>query len=235
MKMAATTAREIVERPAYGITEAARYVRMNPTTLQTWALGRVYETSNGVQKWRPLFGIADKRTRRLSFLNLVEASVLASIRKQHGIRIPKIRAALDYVRDSLHIARPLCDEQFQTNGVDLFIERFGDLVNASRQGQMAMREMMQAALRRIEREELTGVPIRLYAAGPDERQRSPFVAFDPAIAFGRPVLIKTGAPIANIADRFRAGDSIDVLVEDYGVERQAIEEAIRQAELLRAA
>src|SRR5207249_1594488 len=122
----------------------------------------------------------------LSFLNLIEASVLASVRKQHGIAMPKIRAALDYVRGQLGTERPLYHEQFQTNGVDLFIERFGQLINASRHGQMTMREMMQAALRRIERERLTGIPIRLYAAGADERERSAFVAFDPAIEFGRP-------------------------------------------------
>src|SRR5437773_4870501 len=109
-------ANDIRERPAYSIAEAARYVRMNPTTLQSWAVGRDYPTANGPREWQPLFAIADKRNRRLSFLNLIEASVLASVRKQHGIAMPKIRAALDYVRGQLGTERPLYHEQFQTNG-----------------------------------------------------------------------------------------------------------------------
>lgn len=235
MRRETPTAEEIRERPAYSIGEAARYLRMNDMTLTTWALGRRYETTDGTKQWQPLFKIADRRGRRMSFTNLIEGNVLSALRRQHGITVPKIRAALDYVREQLNVARPLAHEQFQTNGVDLFIERFGELVNASKQGQVAMREMMQAALRRIERDAPSGVPIRLYAAAPDERNRSRFVAFDPMIAFGRPALIGSGVPIAAIAERFRAGDSIDALAEDYAVERQAIEEAVRQSELLRTA
>jgi len=229
------TAEQIRERPAYSIAEAARYLRMNEQTLGTWALGRRYKTANGEKQWPALFRIADRRGRRMSFTNLIEGNVLSALRRQHGVSVPKIRDALNYVRDQLNVARPLADEQFGTNGVDLFVERYGKLMNASRHGQLAIRELLQAALRRIEREAPSGVAIRLYAATPDERERSQFVAFDPAIAFGRPALIGSGVPIAAIAERFRAGDSISALAEDYAVGRPAIEEAIRQAELLRAA
>jgi len=229
------TAEEIRERPAYSIGEAARYVHMNEMTLQTWVLGRDYPTSTGDKRWPPLLKIADRRARRLSFINLVEANVLAALRRQHHLAVPKIRAALNYVRDRLGVARPLCDEQFATNGVDLFVQRYGELINASRAGQLALQETLLAALRRIERERPSGVPIRLYAANPKDQGRSQFVAFDPVIAFGRPALVGSGAPVAAIHERFRAGDSVGDLAKDYGVEREAIEEAIRQAELLQAA
>lgn len=229
-----STPKSIKERPAYSIGEAARYLHLNPSTLQSWSLGRNYPTVDGLKQWPALFQIADRRTRRLSFINLVEANVIGAVRKDHGVAMPKIRAALDFVRDNLNVSRPLCDQQFETNGVDLFVKHYGDLVNASRSGQVALEEMLRAALRRIERN-VDGVPVRLYAAGAHERGRSTFVAFDPEIAFGRPALVGSGAPVAAINGRFRAGDSIRDLAEDYGVERDAIEEAIRQAELLRAA
>ena len=229
------TAQDVRERAAYSIGEAAHYVRMNPMTLTTWALGREYQTASGAKHWAALFQIADRANRRMSFINLVEANVLRAVRRDHDLTMPSIRAALEYVQQQLGVKRPLADEKFETDGVDLFVERYGELINASKRGQIALREMLEAALHRIERAEPSGVPIRLFAASPDERDRSPYVAFDPAIAFGRPALVGSGAPVAAIAERFRAGDSIDTLAEDYGVERQAIEEAVRQAELLRAA
>jgi uncharacterized protein (DUF433 family) len=228
-------AEDIRERPAYAIGEAARYLHLNEMTLASWALGRSYRTADGNKRWPALFQIADRVHRRMSFINLVEGNVLVAVRREHQIAIPKIRAALEFVREQLGVSRPLCDQQFETNGVDLFVERYGQLINASKKGQIALREMLQAALRRIEREGPTGAPVRLYAAAPDERDRSKYVAFDPAVAFGRPALVGSGAPVAAIAERFRAGDSIDALAEDYAVERPAIEEAVRQAGLLRAA
>jgi uncharacterized protein (DUF433 family) len=57
---------------------------------------------------------------------------------------------------------------------------------------------------------------------------------DPYIAFGRPVLTGTGIPTAVIADRYKAGESIDELANDYEQDRFRIEEAIR-CELAEAA
>jgi len=64
----------------------------------------------------------------------VEAHVLAAIRRRHGVKLPKVRAALDYVRKQFQVERPLIDQAFQTNGLDLFVERYGDMINASREG-----------------------------------------------------------------------------------------------------
>lgn len=233
--MAKHTANSVRETAAYSVGEAARYLHLNATTLQSWALGRTYPTAEGEKTWPALFEIKDRKNRRLSFINLVEANVIAAVRRDHGVAMPKIRAALDYVQKTLKVARPLCDQEFETNGVDLFVQHYGELVNVSHSGQIAMAEMLHAALRRIERN-MHGVPIRMYAAGAnDQAKRSAFVAFDPAIAFGRPALVGSGAPIAAINERFRAGESMKDLAEDYAVDRDAIEEAIRQAEILRAA
>jgi uncharacterized protein (DUF433 family) len=41
------------------------------------------------------------------------------------------------------------------------------------------------------------------------------------------VLAGTGIPTAIVAERYKAGESIDELAEDYGRSRKEIEEAIR--------
>jgi uncharacterized protein (DUF433 family) len=53
------------------------------------------------------------------------------------------------------------------------------------------------------------------------------VVIDPRISFGRPVLAGSGIPTAVIADRYKAGESVDELADDYGRKRLEIEEAIR--------
>jgi uncharacterized protein (DUF433 family) len=53
------------------------------------------------------------------------------------------------------------------------------------------------------------------------------VEIDPRVAFGRPVLIGRGVPTAVLADRFKAGDSLADLAEDYDTSTENIEAAIR--------
>ena len=53
------------------------------------------------------------------------------------------------------------------------------------------------------------------------------MVIDPHVSFGRPVLVGTGIPTAVIAERYKAGESIDELAGDYGRGPSEIEEAIR--------
>jgi len=57
--------------------------------------------------------------------------------------------------------------------------------------------------------------------------RIPKYIIDPYVYFGRPVLVGTGIPTAVIADRYKAGDSVDDLANDYGRQWLEIEEATR--------
>ena len=109
--------------PAYSTAEAAHYLRMPHETLRSWILGRMYPVSGQQKHSRPLIHLDDPAGRHLSFLNLVEAHVLAAIRRNHGVKLPKVRAALDYLRRQFEINRPLMNEAFQTDGLDLFAER----------------------------------------------------------------------------------------------------------------
>jgi uncharacterized protein (DUF433 family) len=100
------------------------------------------------------------------------------------------------------------------------------LVNISQLGQLAIRKFLEAYLRRVERDE-TGIVARLY---PFTRKRAPddptVIVIDPRISFGRPVLVGSGIPTAVIAERYKAGESVDELADD-GRKRLEIEEAIR--------
>src|SRR5512138_1609503 len=137
--------------PAYSVTEAAHYLRMPEETLRSWVAGRFYPVSGERRRSKPLIPWDDPKRQYLSFINLVEAHVLAAIRRRHGVRLPKVRRALDYVRREFNIERPLIEQAFQTNGLDLFVERYGQMINVSREGQQAMKEILSIYLQRIDR------------------------------------------------------------------------------------
>jgi uncharacterized protein (DUF433 family) len=130
------------------------------------------------------------------------------------------------------MAHPLADQDLLTESGEVFVEHVGRLVSASNQGQIAIREILQAHLRRVERDPM-GRAARLYPftrkrEDPQALQQEPrFVMIDPEIQFGRPVLAGTGIPTLVIADRYKAGESIADLAGDYNRPKEEIEEAIR--------
>lgn len=174
-----------------------------------------------------MIDIADRKDRQLSFINLVEAFVLAGIRREHEIPLPKVRKAVDYLRRTFNTKRPLSDEQFQTDGVDLFVEKMGQLIGATQEGQIQMRDIIRDRLQRVHRDP-KGVPekIVLFKARP-QVQGSADVVIDPRLSFGRPVLDRLGVRTSVLAERFDAGDDIEVLAREYSAPPEAIQNAIR--------
>lgn len=92
---------------------------------------------------------------------------------------------------------------------------------------MAMREVLQAHLQRIERDP-SGLVIRLYPFTRKRQLDEPkLISIDPRISFGKPVLNGTGIPTVILAERYKAGESMEELARDYDRPRMEIEEAIR--------
>lgn len=224
-----------IDRPAYSAGEAARILGLPYATVSAWCFGQRYRSAKKQERrFKAVIAPADRRNRLLSFANLCELHVLSAIRRKHGIALPKVRASIDYVSKKLDLARPLLDIEFQTNGVHLFVEHASRLLNVSQQGQEAMRGEFERLLERIERDE-TGTPVRLF---PFTRTGSPgsarVVMLDPRLAFGRPVVVPASVKTDVIRDRFRAGDSIAEMAQDYRVEPSVIEEALRFEQRLAA-
>ena len=222
--------------PMYTLPDAAHYTGVLKATLRTWVLGRSYPTEEGAKFSPPIIQLPDERQVLLSFINLVECHVLAAIRKEHHVTLPKVRTALDYVVEHYQTQHPLAYQVFQTNGVDLFVEKFGQLINVNRSGQLAMRHLLEAHLKRIEHDP-QGLALRLYPflTRTHDDEAPKVIVIDPRISFGRAVLAGTSIPTAMLAERWKAGDSIEELAEDYGRDKRDIEKAIRCEIELRAA
>lgn len=212
------------ETPLYTATEAAHYLRVPVSTVRAWAFGQSLR-KDGSRRFKPVIALASRQGKLLSFINLVELFVLSAIRRRHGVALPQVRKALDYLKKSFPSPHPLADHEFQTNGVDLFVEKFGEYLNLSRDGQIEIKELIEARLRCVLRDE-AGVPLKLYLAPRAGNDRG-IVLIDPRLGFGRPVIEGTGIRTEVIVGRFRAGELIDSIAEDYGRLRIEIEEIVR--------
>jgi uncharacterized protein (DUF433 family) len=162
--------------PAYTLGEAARYLRLPLPTLRAWAVGRDYATGTGRGRSLPALALAGTKPPMLSFVNLIEAHVLAAI---------------------------------------------------TREGQAALGQTLDLYLSRIEWDNV-GIAARLYPfTGRAEAGVPRAVVIDPRVAFGKPVLAQTSVPTVVVAERFKAGESLAALAEDYGRDATEIQEAIR--------
>jgi uncharacterized protein (DUF433 family) len=189
--------------------------------LRLWACG------DGERK--ALFTPASRTPPLLSFSNLIEAFVLASMRQVHGISMQRVRKALHYVGNQLGHKRPPIHAGFRTDGVSLFVQQADRLLNVSADGQTVLREVVEASLQRIDWE--GGFAARLYpwvrVRGGAAAQEPRTIVIDPRRGFGQPSIAGTGIEARIVAGRYRAGESILVLAEDYRVGLEQVEDAIR--------
>ena len=131
------------EVPAYMLHEAARYTSIPLDTLRTSVSGREYAVEGGKNRKfsQPLI-IRPEKNGLLSFTNLVEAHVLNAIRRKHRIPMPRPKS-LGLSFCGFQSKHPLAEHEFETDGLDLFIEQFGDLINVNQSGQLAMKEVFR--------------------------------------------------------------------------------------------
>jgi uncharacterized protein (DUF433 family) len=216
---------QLYEEPAYGVSEAAVYLKVPYNTLRYWL--------TGFKKMPPMIRPVETDPVRLSFLNLLECHVLAGMRKMYDLKLPKVRSGLRNLSESDPQPHPLISRAFLTDHRDLFIEEFGNIINVSRHGQLGL-DFSRIHLQRVE----IG-PERMFRFFPFVVQPGPSepksIEINPMVGFGKPVIAGTGISTAIIASRFNARESIADLAVEYDCPSQKIEEAIRWERALPAA
>jgi len=201
------------EAPAYSVSQAAHYVGVPVATLRDWVGAKGLITLS--------------QPNNLSFINLAEAHILRAMRRNHHLSMQGIRKALSELGRLRKTSHPLLDESFSTDGINLCIEEEERIVNLTQKLQTEIREFVALYLQRIERD-ANGQATKLYPFVSGENADEPrHISISPTISFGKPVLAGTGISTAVIAGRFAARDSIDVLAEEYDINKQILEDAIR--------
>lgn len=213
--------------PFYGTTDAAWYLDIPIATLRSWVVGRPYPKQDGPAYFEPLIRTPDGSEGRLSFSNLVEAHVLRALRAHHRVPIKHVRAAITYAEGQLGIDRLLLRQDLLTHAGDVFLDRFGQLVNLSKSGQLAVKLLLEAHLHRVEWTAGDPIPIRLFPfshAGVLDTGK--VILIDPQVAFGMPTIAGKGVTTAALVQRFNAGESLTDLARDYDLSEAEVEAAI---------
>jgi uncharacterized protein (DUF433 family) len=172
---------------------------------------------------------ADTERKLLSFFNLVEAQVLAATRERR-ISLPKVRRAVEYLRESFGEERPLLTCVFDSSGQELFVQRLAGSnlehpLNVSRHGQYGFRTILKKYLSRIERDE-SGLPSRLYPMKVYGPARSKIIAIHPFVSSGKPSLRGSGVMAEVIWRRKNEGETEKELARDFNLKPSEIKAAI---------
>jgi uncharacterized protein (DUF433 family) len=214
---------DVREHPRYSLEDAAHYLRIPLSTMKAWCRGQHYRRSHTGRTvhFSPILVPASPSQGLLSFYNLAEAHVLRATRDR-SIPLSNVRRALEYIREQIPTSNhPLLSHEFSTYGKSVFIEHLGDTINATAHGQKAMRDLLEKYLHRIDRDNL-GMPIQIYP------MNTKYLAINPNLSSGQPVVKGTRIMASVLAARKNAGESYDDLVQDYGLTHSQIEHAITE-------
>jgi uncharacterized protein (DUF433 family) len=141
------------------------------------------------------------------------------------VSIRALRKAVEVAERQLGVDRLLLRPELRSEAGQLFLDRYGELINLSASGQLAMRQVLEAHLKRVSWDDAK-FPFRLhpFLVGDATGSAMP-IAIDPAISFGRPVVLSRGISTAAIVSRLDAGESPEAVARDYDLNTSDIEQA----------
>jgi len=201
---------KLYEVPNYSAVEAALYLRLPLDDVRRWVSEGVVRSPSG----------------GISFLNLLEIHILKGLRREFGLPLQRIRRARDEYNETEYSEHPFLDPRLETDGIHLFLHDGDEYLNLNRPRQRGFPQILSTYLRRIDRLANGEFQFFPFIVGEDA-QEPRTIQMSPNIAFGRPVLARTGIATEVIAGRFRARDSIADLSEEYGVPAAMVEDAVR--------
>ena len=224
--------------PLYTVAEAARYLDVPESTLRTWTHG--YRRRAGDRAdvlGAPVLTAMSRRGRSgpvIPFVGLAEGLVLTAMRRS-GVPLQRIRPALTRLESELGLQHALASRRLYTDGAEVLFDyaEHGDDPAAARAAselvvvrndQRVFNEIVESYLSRVE----FGADgyarlIRLPAYEVAE------LVVDPERGFGQPVFARGGARLEDALSMFRAGESLDVVADEYGMPVDELEDAVRIA------
>ena len=197
--------------PAYRISDAARYSGVASQTVTHW--------HHGDGRLGPALPGRQNR-EHLSYLQLVEVAFVATLRKL-GVSLQRIRRARTYAAQVLNAEHPFAEYRWLTEGhhamlnlMDVDDDASVDgLIVGDAHGQIAWQEMLSARFAQFDYEE--DLALTWHVRGRDNP-----VVIDPRTSFGAPMV--RGIPTWVLKGRWKAGESISDIEEDFGLGEKEI-------------
>jgi uncharacterized protein (DUF433 family) len=201
----------------YTTSEAARYLGLPISTLQSWI--------NPRHEADPLVTTVARRGYEagIPFIGFAEAFVLQTARRA-GVPRHRIRPGVEAVKADLGLPHALASRLLYTDGAELLVKYATDdedlEVARSRQRQLTktvtnqLRLITYAGDGYAER-------LQLPSYGPAE------VVVDPAVGFGYPVIKGAGTRVKDVLDRFWAGEPLRMIAYDFDLSDEVVEAIVR--------
>jgi len=212
------------ELAIYTPADAACYLGIKQSTLNSWIYGRRYPKKDGIGFFLPLIQPADTENRLLSFFNLAEAHVLAATRYEHKVSIRSVRRALETLREKYPSEHPLISRDFFTNGEDLFIKTVDENENLSRPGQLNLKKIMDKFLAHIgrDKDKIVDRVFPIIKGLPQDK----VIGIIHGVASGQPVLTQSRIPVWTIHGRYHSGEKKTSIAKDFGIGVDKVQRAI---------
>lgn len=220
----------ILERPVYGIVEAAGLLGLRPDRTRAWVDG--YE--RGGVRYAPVIRPEPTGDDVVTWGEFVELGYLREYRRK-GVPLQRLRPVIDELRRAFKTPYPLATAKPYVFGKDLVLEiqERHDLPTSIaiviRSGQQIL--LADEANRFFKKVEFDppedGHVRRIRPAGP----ASP-VVIDPLVRFGRPAV--GGVTTERLWELFDAGETIDEIAAGYEMPDEEIRAAIAYEEQLRS-
>ncbi len=203
----------VLDRAMYTEAEAARLLRVSPSTLHYWLEGgqRRGRTYQPIIRPEPRGGHVD-----VTWAEFVEAGLLKGYRRDANVPMRELRTFVEVLRERLDVPYPLAHRRpYVTSGRALVMEaqKQADLAGdwwlvGEASGQLALLPAADAFYRHVIWDNDVAGGWRI--AG----EESPVVV-DPDVRFGRPNV--GGVSTEVIWEHNRAGESDEEIADDFGL------------------
>ncbi len=217
-------------RPMYTVAQTARLAGISTATVKRWLYG--YQRADA--QMRPVFGEKDRPREdyaEISFLQLIEV-VIAGRFRARGVSLERIRRAHEYARNYFNTGYPFADVRLRTDGTHILhefeeAEPGASLLALDQSGQLTLPKMVVSTLISIDFE--TDLAARWFPAGRDVP-----IVIDPRFGAGLPTIPERRLSISTIHKRWKSGQTIQFIAEDFELEPPVVERALQYAERLAA-
>lgn len=213
----------IMSQPTYGLTEAARLLRVATSTLRWWLEG----SERGDRCYPPVIRPEPTGSSILTWGEFVEAGYLREYRED--LPLQRLRPLIEALRSELGVQYPLATAQPMTGGRELVwnlqakLELPEELWIVVGGDQLVLGGAADAFFKRVEFDPTTLEALRYTVM----RAEVPVIV-DPTRSFGLPTI--RGVRTESVAELAIAGEPPEVVAEiyeDYGLSESDVRTAVR--------
>lgn len=217
----------------YTVAEAARFLAVPTSTFATWSKGYVRRPAGRPEvTGAPIVTSieAERGHPSIPFVGLAEAMVLAAFRRG-GVSLQHIRKAVAIIRREIGLEHALASERLYTDGAVILYDYAEAENDAELAGltEVVSRQRVFAPVVEEYLDRITYDPHGWASLLVSPATTRPVVVADPERSFGQPIFIRGAVRVEDVLDRWRAGERLAEVADDFGVPAEDVEDILRVA------